>query len=221
MRELCVRPVVTTVFLLTFANVVIVTTIIITVIFKLLYLILFAQSHQVPDTVLSNLQIVIHLIFTRKGRGHQRMRWLYGITKSMDMNLGHFRRWWGTGRHGVLQPTGLQWVRNDWATEQQQHTLIRFIVLLSLFYKLRHREFGKESSLLCEVLASNSAFAVSFKHLFANEGYYTAMWKALHPTSGWEIQAKQRTTLPLINVGPLWDFGSVFSIIPFFKPYSI
>ena len=28
------------------------------------------------------------------------------------------RRWWGTGRPGVLQSTGLQRVRQDWATEQ-------------------------------------------------------------------------------------------------------
>ena len=109
MRELCVRPVVTTVFLLTFANVVIVTTIIITVIFKLLYLILFAQSHQVPDTVLSNLQIVIHLIFTRKGRGHQRMRCRDDITDAMNMNLSKLRKMvrpsmlQSVGSHGVTQ----------------------------------------------------------------------------------------------------------------------
>ena len=62
----------------------------------------------------------------------------------------------------MLQPTGPQRVRNDWATEQQQHTLIRYIVLLSLFYKLRHREFGKESSLLCEVWALKSALSFYF-----------------------------------------------------------
>ena len=32
----------------------------------------------------------------------------------------NFRRWWGTGRPGVLQSIGLQTVRHDSATEQQQ-----------------------------------------------------------------------------------------------------
>ena len=36
------------------------------------------------------------------------------------MNLGNFRRWWGTGRPGVLQSIGLQRFVHDWATEQQQ-----------------------------------------------------------------------------------------------------
>ena len=30
------------------------------------------------------------------------------------------RRWWGTGKPGVLQSRGSQRVRHDWATEQQQ-----------------------------------------------------------------------------------------------------
>ena len=43
----------------------------------------------------------------RKRRGQQRMRWLDGITDSMDMSLSTLRRWW-TGKPGVLQSTGLQ-----------------------------------------------------------------------------------------------------------------
>ena len=50
----------------------------------------------------------------RRRRGHQRMKWLDGITDAVDMNLGKFGRWWGTGRPGVLQSRGLHRVRNDW-----------------------------------------------------------------------------------------------------------
>ena len=44
-------------------------------------------------------------------RGRQRMRWLDGITNSMDMSLNTFQ-WW-TGKPGVLQSLGSQKVRHD------------------------------------------------------------------------------------------------------------
>ena len=56
----------------------------------------------------------------RRRRGHQRMRCLDGITDSMDLNLANFGSWWGTGRPCGLQPMGLQRVRHNWATEQQE-----------------------------------------------------------------------------------------------------
>ena len=48
-------------------------------------------------------------------RGQQRMRWLDGITDSMDMSLRNLS-WWWTGRPGMLQSMGLQRVGRDWAT---------------------------------------------------------------------------------------------------------
>ena len=46
-------------------------------------------------------------------RGQQRMRWLDGITDSMDMSLSKFQELVWTGRPGVLQSMVLERVRHD------------------------------------------------------------------------------------------------------------
>ena len=54
----------------------------------------------------------------RRRRGRQRMRWLDGITDSMDMSLSkNSRSWWWTGRPGVLWSMGLQRLGQNWVTE--------------------------------------------------------------------------------------------------------
>ena len=61
--------------------------------------------------------LMLEKIVGRRKRGWQRMRWLDGITDSMDMSWINSGSWWWTWRPGMLRFMGLQRVGHNWATE--------------------------------------------------------------------------------------------------------
>ena len=61
--------------------------------------------------------LMLGKIEDRRRRGQQRMRWLDGITDTMDMGLVDSGSWWWTGRPCVLWFMGSQRVRHDWTAE--------------------------------------------------------------------------------------------------------
>ena len=71
----------------------------------------FGQLMQRADSFEETL--MLGMIKGRRRRGGQRMRWLDGISDSMDMGLGGLRELVMTGRPCMLRFTGSQRVRHD------------------------------------------------------------------------------------------------------------
>ena len=56
-------------------------------------------------------------------RGWQRIRWLMAAPSQWTWVWASSRRWWRTGKPGILQSLGSQGVGHDWVTDQHQQSL--------------------------------------------------------------------------------------------------
>ena len=68
----------------------------------------------------------------QKEKGHQRMRWLDGITEAMGMNLGKLQQMVRDREARCAAVHGLQIVGNDWTTEQQKQQIPYLLQLSKL-----------------------------------------------------------------------------------------
>ena len=89
-------------------------------------------GHLMQRTISLDKTLMLGKIEGGRRRGPQRMRWLDGITDSMDMSWVGSGSWWWTGRPGVLQSMGSQRDGHNWETELNCHNyrILKYVLIL-------------------------------------------------------------------------------------------
>ena len=92
----------------------------------------------------------------RRRRGWQRMRWLDGITDSMDVSLSELREMVMDREACVLWFMGLQRVRHDWATELNWSNLAWMSTNKAIFYMKVTNSLHLKMKWICGILRNHN-----------------------------------------------------------------
>ena len=108
----------------------------------------------------------------------QRMRWLDGITDSMDLSLSKVRETVMDMKPGVLQSTGSQRVGHDLATEQQQQQILRILIqkLATPVHPMLPSPLGFHVCSLCLCLSCASKIIYTVFLLLIYFSLYDTLW---------------------------------------------
>ena len=126
-------------------------------------------------------------------RGWQRMRWLDGITDSMDMSLVNSGSWWWTGRPGNCSPWG-HIVGHDWMTGLNWNLLLRYHILINIVnVGFLCGWAGNESACNVGVLGSNPGLG-----RFPGEGKgYPLQYSGLDNSMGCTVHGFTKSSIEL------------------------
>ena len=111
---------------------------------------------------------------SRRGRGQQRMRWLDGITNSMDNSWANSKRRWRTGRPGMLKSMDMTKQLNNnnkrKADEKEKYNPVWissfFIYIIFLVEFLFYEKNRSNQNTRCECLQTFYEFFIKFIYFY-------------------------------------------------------